>query len=273
MDADIVSILCRMLSCSSTPPTHDTEACPVVCLIVTVQALMDADIVSILCRMLSCSTTDGTQKLQCLHMLRVLVHDPSTHEAMVQAKAVHVIVQQVCVFVRMKALLPALNCPNRNALTLYRLHSNKLPTQVSSVVVSKGLVQEDKKSSVSTPLASPQKGHPKQQQQFQRQLNDGEEGGDWDMDLEQQRVELAVLMLMDMAPGPHKVGVYVCVHMSWQEGMHLYKLVVHARPRIQSSLSTRVRMSGCVKAIACIFTAFVSAHVHAHIQNSQCHSG
>uniref|UniRef100_A0A7S3R5R0 Vacuolar protein 8 n=3 Tax=Dunaliella tertiolecta TaxID=3047 RepID=A0A7S3R5R0_DUNTE len=138
----------------------------------TQQALMDADIVSILCRMLSCSTTDGTQKLQCLHMLRVLVHDPSTHEAMVQAKAVHVIVQQV-----------------------------------SSVVVSKGLVQEDKKSSVSTPLASPQKGHPKQQQQFQRQLNDGEEGGDWDMDLEQQRVELAVLMLMDMAPGPHKAEI------------------------------------------------------------------
>ncbi|KAF5843253.1 hypothetical protein DUNSADRAFT_929 [Dunaliella salina] len=154
----------------------------------TQQALMDADIVSILCRMLSCSTTDGTQKLQCLHMLRVLVHDPSTHEAMVQAKAVHVIVQQV-----------------------------------SSVVVSKGLVQQDKRSSAaSSPSASPQKGQPpsarqhhhqqqqhqQQQRQFQQQLRDEEEeGGDWDLDLEQQRVELAVLMLMDMAPGPHKAEI------------------------------------------------------------------
>jgi len=85
---------------SPPPPNTHTHTCTHM----HTQALMDAGLVSTLCRLLSCSTTESTQKLQCLHMLRVLVHDPSTHAAMVEAKAVHTIVQQVytcvCMHVR-----------------------------------------------------------------------------------------------------------------------------------------------------------------------------
>ncbi len=40
-----------------------------------------------LCRLVTVSTTPPEQRLQCMAMLRVLIHDPATHQLMIENKA------------------------------------------------------------------------------------------------------------------------------------------------------------------------------------------
>lgn len=68
------------------------------------------------------------------------------------------------------------------------------PLQISCVVVSKGHVHQGS--------GTPSKGSQQPQPQPQQSDEDSDVGG---MSLEQQRAELAILMIMDLAQGPYKV--------------------------------------------------------------------
>lgn len=59
------------------------------------QALMRTGLPAALCRLVVSPGTPPEQRLQAMAMLRVLVHDPGTHELMVEAKAIHALVAKV----------------------------------------------------------------------------------------------------------------------------------------------------------------------------------
>lgn len=59
------------------------------------QALMGTGMPAALCRLVVRTQTPPEQRLQALTMLRVMVHEPATHQVMVETKVLHALVQQV----------------------------------------------------------------------------------------------------------------------------------------------------------------------------------